>query len=67
MHIVGIVKDQKGNQYYKVKNSWGSNSKRVGNDGFIYMSIPYFKLKAISILVHKNSLPNKIRNANGLI
>jgi len=63
MHIVGIVKDQKGNQYYKVKNSWGSNSKRVGNNGFIYMSIPYFKLKAISILVHKNSLPNKIRNA----
>lgn len=61
MHIVGIVKDQKNNKYYKVKNSWGSSSKRVGNNGYIYMSIPYFKSKAISVLVHKKALPKKIR------
>lgn len=62
MHISGLVKDQKGNKYFKVKNSWGNNSKRIGNDGFIYMSIPYFKLKTISILLHKDALSEKIQN-----
>lgn len=61
MHITGIVKDQQGSQYYKVKNSWGKNSDRVGNDGYIYMSMPYFKLKVISVLLHKKSLPKNIR------
>lgn len=60
MHITGIVEDQKGNMYYKVKNSWGSGSDRVGNKGYIYMSIPYFKLKAVSILLHKDGLPKTI-------
>ena len=56
MHIVGKVKDQKGNMYYKVKNSWGSDEKYVGHEGYIYMSVPYVKLKAISVLVHKDAL-----------
>ena len=42
MHIVGKVKDQNGTIYYKVKNSWGTNN---GNEGFIYMSVPYLRLK----------------------
>ncbi|WP_066217899.1 C1 family peptidase [Formosa haliotis] len=61
MHIVGLVEDQKGNTYYKVKNSWGGNSDRVSNDGYIYMSEAYFKLKTISIMVHKEALPRSIR------
>jgi len=61
MHIVGMVKDQKGNNYYKVKNSWGSNSKRIGNNGFIYMSVPYFKLKTISVLLHNKGLSKKVK------
>lgn len=60
MHITGIVKDQKGNIYYKVKNSWGSNSNRVSNGGYIYMSESYFKLKTISIMVHKDALPGDL-------
>ena len=56
MHIVGMVKDQKGNEYYKVKNSWGGTSKRIGNNGYVYMSKVFFKLKTISVLVHKNAL-----------
>jgi len=57
MHVVGLLTDQKGNIYYKVKNSWGSNSNRIGNNGYIYMSEDFFKLKSISILIHKNALP----------
>ena len=62
MHITGLVKDQKGNLYYKVKNSWGGTSARVGNNGYIYMSVPYFKLKAISILLHQDALNSTIKN-----
>src|SRR5690606_31451306 len=49
MHIVGKVKDQNGNIYYVVKNSWGSSGERIGNNGYIYMSVPYLKLKTISV------------------
>lgn len=59
MHIVGKVKDQKGNVYYKVKNSWGTQN--LGNGGYVYMSVPYLRLKAISVMVHKNSLLPKTK------
>lgn len=63
MHIVGKVKDQKGNLYYKVKNSWGN---KTGKDGFVYMSVSYLKLKAISVLVHKDGLTKKTKSSIGL-
>lgn len=59
MHIVGKLKDQKGNIYYKIKNSWGADEKRVKNEGYVYMSIAYMKLKAISVLLHKDALDKK--------
>ena len=63
MHIVGTVKDQKGNVYYKIKNSWGTDEKRVANGGYLYMSVPYMRLKAISVLVHKDALIKKTNKA----
>ncbi|WP_204345325.1 C1 family peptidase [Psychroserpens algicola] len=59
MHITGMLKDQNGTTYYKVKNSWGT--KGLGNDGYIYMSEAYFKLKTISIMIHKDALPDAIK------
>ncbi|WP_422091878.1 aminopeptidase C [Tenacibaculum ovolyticum] len=58
MHIVGLVKDQKGNKYFKVKNSWGA---KQGNKGYVYMSIPYFKLKTISVLLHKDAVSKDLK------
>jgi len=61
MHIVGKVQDQKGNTYYKVKNSWGSDISKVANGGFVYMSVPYIKLKGISIFLSKDALLPKLK------
>jgi bleomycin hydrolase len=60
MHIVGKVADQKGNQYYKVKNSWGAKS---GREGFVYMSVPYLRLKAICVMLNKDGLTRKTKSA----
>ncbi|NQX84720.1 MAG: aminopeptidase [Flavobacteriaceae bacterium] len=61
MHITGILKDQNGTIYYKVKNSWGKDSDRVSNGGYVYMSAAYFKLKTISIMLHKDAIPQTLR------
>lgn len=57
MVIVGKAVDQKGNKYYKVKNSWDSD--HVYN-GFFYVSEPYFLAKTMSILVNKAGVPQNI-------
>ncbi|MGL2967552.1 C1 family peptidase [Flavobacterium sp. XGLA_31] len=59
MHIVGKVKDQKGNLYYIVKNSWGAEN---GKEGYVYMSVAYLRLKAISVLLHKDGLTPKTKS-----
>lgn len=62
MHITGMLKDQNGTVYYKVKNSWGTDSSRVTNDGYVYMSEAYMRLKTISIMVHKDAIPKDIKS-----
>ncbi|GEM55068.1 aminopeptidase [Flavobacterium branchiophilum] len=54
MHIVGKGKDQKGKEYYKVKNSWGAS-----NDfkGYLYVTKAYVQLKTTALMVHKKALP----------
>lgn len=59
MEIVGTATDQKGNRYYKVKNSWDTNQVY---EGFFYVSEPYFLAKTLSILVHKDAVPAAIAN-----
>lgn len=60
MHITGILHDQNGTKYYKVKNSWGDDESRVANGGYVYFSEAYMRLKAISITIHKDAIPKKI-------
>jgi bleomycin hydrolase len=58
MHLVGISRDQNGNKYYVIKNSWG----KVGPyEGFIHMSEAYVRLKTIAIIVHKDALPPRLQ------
>jgi len=58
MLIVGTAKDQAGNIYYKVKNSWGNYNSF---DGYFYASKPYVEYKTTSIMVHKDAIPKNIR------
>ncbi|MBI1223937.1 MAG: aminopeptidase [Bacteroidetes bacterium] len=63
MHISGTAKDQNGTNYFYVKNSWGEISPY---SGYIYMSEPYFKLKTVGIMVHKDAIPADIRKRLGI-
>ena len=63
MHITGLVKDQNGTIYYKVKNSWNTNNKY---DGYLYMSEPYLKLKTMNFVVHKDAIPKDIKKKLGI-
>ena len=63
MHITGMVKDQNGSIYYKVKNSWNVDSKY---EGYLYASVPFVRYKTMSIMVHKNAIPKEIRKKLGM-
>ncbi|TAJ11404.1 aminopeptidase [Marinilabiliaceae bacterium JC017] len=63
MHITGMVKDQNGNLYYKVKNSWNTDNKY---DGYFYASEPFVMYKTMSIMIHKDALPKDIKKKLGL-
>jgi bleomycin hydrolase len=55
MQITGLAKDEAGNEYFIVKNSWGL----VGPyKGYIYVSIPYFAINTISVIVNKKAVPS---------
>ena len=63
MQIYGIAKDQLGNEYYMVKNSWGTNSKY---NGHWYASKAFVRYKTMNIVVHKNSIPKAIAKKLGI-
>lgn len=64
MLIVGRAKDQAGNVFYKIKNSWGTDDHIY--DGYFYASEAFIKLQTIGIAVHIDAVPKKIKKELGL-
>ena len=58
MHIVGLSTDQNGAKYFVIKNSWGTGNKY---GGLQYVSMPYFRAKTISVLVHKDAVKRLLK------
>jgi len=63
MLVTGLAKDQNGNLYFKIKNSWDTTNPF---DGFLYMSVPYFEMRTLDFMVHKNAIPSAIRAKLGI-
>ena len=63
MLIYGTAKDQTGNEYYMVKNSWGKYGKY---DGMFYVSKAFARYKTMNIIVHKDALPKDIKKKLGI-
>lgn len=57
MHITGVARDQEGDKYYIVKNSWGDSN---GCGGYLFASEAYVRYKTMDIMVHKASVPKAI-------
>jgi len=57
MHIVGLARDQDGTRFFLTKNSSGTDRK---NDGYMYMSQAFVRLKTTAILVNKAAIPEDI-------
>ena len=59
MLIYGMAKDQIGNEYYMVKNSWGAYNGDY--KGMFYASKAFFRYKTITILIHKDALSRDMK------
>ncbi|MGL5957792.1 MAG: aminopeptidase C [Phocaeicola sp.] len=63
MLIYGTAKDQDGNEYYLVKNSWGKTGKY---NGIWYASKAFARYKTMNIVLHKDALPKAIAKKLGI-
>ena len=60
MHLVGLSKDSKNRNCFYTKNSWGAESNEYG--GYLHLTEDYVRLKTIAIMVHKDAIPEDIKN-----
>lgn len=57
MQIYGIAKDNDGNKFYMVKNSWGETGPYKG---LWYVSEAFVRFKTMNAVIHKDALPKSI-------
>lgn len=63
MLIMGIARDQNGNKFYKVKNSWDTAGP---HEGFFFASEPFVTYKTMAVTIHKDALPKELRKKLGI-
>ena len=63
MHLFGTAKDQQGNLYYMIKNSWGVTGKY---DGIWYMSREFARAKTLNYVVNKNAISKELKKKYGI-
>lgn len=63
MHLFGTAKDQEGNKYYMIKNSWGKTGKY---DGIWYMTPEFCAAKTINYMVNKNAISKELKKKYGI-
>ena len=63
MLIYGVATDQTGKKFYMVKNSWGADNPYKG---MWYASEAFIAYKTMNIVVHKNAIPDTIKNKLGI-
>ena len=64
MLIFGKAKDQMGNEYYMVKNSWGLYNGEFG--GNFFCSKAFVRYKTMNIVVHEDAIPAHIKAKLGI-
>lgn len=57
MHIFGVAKENNGETFFMVKNSWGETGDYKGT---WYVSEPFLMYKTMNIVVHKSAIPSDI-------
>jgi aminopeptidase C len=63
VHLTGIAHDQFGKTFYIEKNSWGEGGKFKG---YSYVSVPFMRIRTMSIMLHKDGVPPQIAKKIGL-
>lgn len=58
MQITGLSKSHDGKLFFVVKNSWGAESSPF--DGYVYVSVPYFAINTITIILPKKALDDAL-------